>query len=297
MVLVVAADRRDLDHTLAMLAALLSGCGLLLLGATSVVVPRVLRRELAPLDALAGRAARIDADTLSVRFPTEGLPAELLPISQRLNDLLSRLERSFERERQFSGDLAHELRTPIAELRSVAELALKWPESRDASTDRDALQIAIQMEGIVTRLLELLRSERGQLSISTEAVPLDAVLRGVWRTFADRAAARRVHVTWDVPDGAVVETSPVMLRSILANLVENAVKYTPEGSSIRIRARVEAPHFEVRVSNRVDDLTPDDLPKLFDRLWRRDPARSGAGHSGLGLSIAVARSRRRSAAS
>jgi two-component system, OmpR family, heavy metal sensor histidine kinase CusS len=104
-----------------MLAALLGGCGLLLLGATSVVVPRVLRRELAPLDALAGQAARIDADTLSARFPTEGLPAELMPISLRLNDLLSRLERQY---------LAS--RTPIAELRSVAELALKWPETTRA---------------------------------------------------------------------------------------------------------------------------------------------------------------------
>jgi signal transduction histidine kinase len=83
---------------------------------------------LSPLNQLANQAASITADSLATRFPTEIWPGELTPISSRLNDLLERLEQSFERERRFSADLAHELRTPIAELRSLAELALKWPE-------------------------------------------------------------------------------------------------------------------------------------------------------------------------
>ena len=98
-----------------------------------LVVPRVLRRELKPLQALAAEAAGIDAARLSARFATEGLPGELAPIAARLNELLARLEDSFERERRFSSDVAHEFRTPVAELRSLAELAIKLPDTRAAS--------------------------------------------------------------------------------------------------------------------------------------------------------------------
>jgi two-component system, OmpR family, heavy metal sensor histidine kinase CusS len=288
VVLVVAVSREGLDGRLAMLAAMLSVGGLFLLGATFIVVPRVLRQELNPIGDLAARAERIHAGTLSVRFPTDGLPAELLPISRGLNDLLARLEASFVRERQFSGDVAHELRTPIAELRSLAELALKWPESRDPATDRDTLHIAVHMEGIVTRLLELLRSERGQLAISSETVSLDSLLLSVWSGVAHRAAAKELEVAWDVPIAAPFDTSPVLLRSILMNLIDNAVEYTPAGGHLRVVGRVADARFAVSVSNDVQEIRADDVPKLFDRFWRRDPARSGDGHSGLGLSIARA---------
>ena len=126
----MASVRRELDRTLATLQLVLAGSGLLLLAATALVVPRVLRRELKPLQSLAAEAARIDAASLSARFATEGLPGELAPIAARLNELLARLEDSFERERRFSSDVAHEFRTPVAELRSLAELAIKLPDTR-----------------------------------------------------------------------------------------------------------------------------------------------------------------------
>jgi two-component system, OmpR family, heavy metal sensor histidine kinase CusS len=290
LTLVVASDREELDLTLRTLALVLTGCGGVLLAAVSLIVPRVLRRELAPLDALADEAAGITAESLATRFATDRLPGELAPISGRLNDLLARLEQSFERERQFSGDLAHELRTPIAELRSLAELAMRWPATRPADTDRDALAIAVQLEGIVTRLLALLRSERGQLPIERQHVDLGAELTRQWQPFAARAAGRELRVTLDVPAGLGADIDPVLFRSILTNLFENAVEYTPEGGAMRVEARLDcdAHGFIVRVSNDVDDLEPDDLPRLFDRFWRGDPARSGGDHSGLGLSLARA---------
>ncbi|MEP6915334.1 MAG: ATP-binding protein [Acidobacteriota bacterium] len=288
LLLVVASGRGELDRTLETLAGLLAACGLVLLAAASLGVPRVLRRELGPLDAITEQAVEIDASTLASRFGVDGLPSELLPIATRLNDLLSRLERSFERERQFSADLAHELRTPIAELRSVAELALKWPESRDPRTDRDALQIAIQMEGIVTGLLQLLRSEPGPNAVSRELVVLEPLLQGVWGPLADRAQARDLRIMWRLPVGAVMHADPALLRSVVSNLLENAVEYAPEHSAVEVTACVEATGFVVRVTNDAVDFSEDDLPRLFDRLWRRDPARSTSGHYGLGLSIARA---------
>jgi signal transduction histidine kinase len=283
--LVVASDRRRLDKTGAMLGLLLAASGLLLLLATGLGVPRVLRRELAPLNQLADQAARITANSLGTRFPTENWPGELTPISRRLNDLLARLEQSFERERSFSADLAHELRTPIAELRSLAELALKWPEAREERADREVLAIAVQMEGLVTRLLTLLRSEGGLLLVTPEQVKLEPLTAGVWKTFAYRAAAKRLHYSCKVPDDAEIETDPVLLRSILTNLMDNAVEYTPPGGMVRIDSRLETDRFTLRVANTFEHLTREDVCKLFDRFWRKDPARSDNEHRGLGLSL------------
>ena len=288
IILVVASDRGELNETLTALAFALLGCGAGLLVITFILVPRLLRRELAPLDALAERATRINADSLATRFPTTSLPGELSPISSRLNDLLARLEQSFERERRFSADLAHELRTPIAELRALAEVALKWPDTREPATDREALAIAVQMEGVVTRLLSLLRNEHAQLPVLTERIQLVPLIESVWRPFAERAAARQLKVTRTVPDGAEIETDPVLLRSILTNLVDNAMEYTPQGGTVRIETEVGTTQFTLQVINTCEDLTANDLSHFSERFWRKDRARSNPNHSGLGLSLVKA---------
>jgi len=286
--LTVAADRGDLDRTLLTLGLVLSAGGALLMIATTLIVPRVLRRELTPLDRLADQAARIDAGSLRTRFEISALPGELAPIGRALNDLLARLEWSFERERQFSSDVAHELRTPIAELRSLAEVAMKWPDARDPRTDQDLLGIAIHMEGIVSRLLTLLRSERGLLRIVPERIPLIPLLSGALRPFADRIARRRLQISLTGPHDALVETDRVLLQSIVNNVIENAVEYTPEGGDVRVDGRLEQDRFVVHITNDVESFASEDVARLFDRFWRHDGARSATGHHGLGLSLARA---------
>jgi two-component system sensor histidine kinase QseC len=286
VILVVASDSDELDEALSDLAFALLGYGGALLMVIIVIVPRLLRRELAPLNALAERAASVNAESLATRFPADGLPGELAPICRRLNDLLARLEQSFERERQFSADLAHELRTPIAELRSLAEVALKWPDAREATTDRETLAIALQMEGIVTRLLMLLRGERGQVPVATDRVALAPLIKSVWQPFAERAAARDLKVAVNTADGIEVRTDPVLLRSILTNLIDNAVEYTPRGGSIGAESAVKDGRFVLRVTNTVENLTAEDVSHFFERFWRKESARSDSKHAGLGLSLA-----------
>ncbi|MDB6127152.1 MAG: hypothetical protein JWM35_1048, partial [Verrucomicrobia bacterium] len=142
--LVVAAEREALDEKLLRLELLTAACGVALLGATLWVMPRVLRKGLLPLNRLGEDVSKIDAGSLAIRFAAEDAPAELHEIIHRLNGLMARLEDSFERERRFSADVAHELRTPLAELRGLAECALKWPETRDHTTDQETLAIARQ---------------------------------------------------------------------------------------------------------------------------------------------------------
>lgn len=288
LLMVTAVDRRELDRTVRMVALLLSGCGAVLLLVTFVLVPRVVRREFQPLDELGDQASHITAESLGTRFSTDALPGELEPIGRRLNDLLARLETSFDRERRFSADLAHELRTPVAELRSLAELAVKWPDSRAVDADRDVLAIASRMEGIVTRLLAMLRHERGDVPVVQERVNASALVGEAWRAFEARAEGRGLQVAWDVPANTMVDTDPVLLRSVVSNLLQNAVDYAPAAGAVAISGRSIPAGFELRVRNRADELSADDVERLFDRFWRRDAARSDGDHVGLGLSLARA---------
>jgi len=285
-ILVVASLRHDLDRTLVTLQLVLAGSGLLLLAATALVVPRVLRRELTPLQRLAEEAERIDAASLSARFPIEGLPGELAPITARLNELLARLEDSFEREHRFSSDVAHEFRTPIAELRSLAELALKLPDVRAANTDHEVLAVALHLERVVSHLLALARGERNEVPAQRERVTLAPLVEEVCRKFQRQATARQLTLHWQVPTDAQVTSDPFLLRSILGSLMDNAVEYTPRGGAVDVGAGCDDGRFTVRVTNTVEDLAERDLPCLFDPFWRKDPARTPGGHTGLGLSLA-----------
>jgi signal transduction histidine kinase len=281
--LVVAANRAPLDRTLVLLATILSAMALLTLAATVPVVRLALRGGHAPLEQLSGQAATITAQSLGSRFPLDSLPEELLPIATRLNDLLRRLEDSFERERRFSADLAHELRTPIAELRTHAEVELEWAEGDQAGKHRETLGIALQMEAIVTRLLELTRCENGKLPVRRESVPLQPLVEDVWRPLAGKAETKQLAVNLSIPNGAVIETDRALFRSILANLLSNAVEYSPEAGQVEIFWRPDTN--ELTVGNTVYNLTAEDLPHLFERLWRKDQARTGGEHYGLGLSL------------
>jgi two-component system sensor histidine kinase QseC len=283
--LVVASDRGGLDETLWQLLGISAVSGVLLVLATLWVIPRVLRRGLQPLEFLGQQATAIDASSLATRFPSGELPAELQPIVGRWNELLARLEASFERERRFSADLAHELRTPVAELRSLAECALKWPDARDPAMDADTLAIAKQMETLVAHILALARGEQGQLAVRRESVELSPLVQSVWRGFENRAAARELRVSFALaPVHALAD--PALLRSILTNLCENAVEYTPAGGEVHLAIAATPTEIVIGVENTTHDVQPDDVPKFFDRFWRKEAARSGGHHFGLGLSLA-----------
>ena len=282
-IIVVAADRRSLDSTLATLAGVLVLTGLLTVIITVPLVSVSLRQGHAPLEELARRAAAINADSLHTRFPVDSLPTELRPIATRMNDLLARLQASFERERRFSADLAHELRTPLAELRSHAEVAMEWPEGEATEKHRQTLEIALQMEAMVTRLLELTRCENGKISPQFESVLLAPLVQQVWQSVIHKANGRKLAFVFDMPQNATIQTDRTLFRSILANLFSNAVEYSPTNGRGEIRWAGDRGEFTV--SNSVHDLNADDVPHLFERLWRKDKSRTGSEHCGLGLAL------------
>jgi two-component system sensor histidine kinase QseC len=283
---VVATLRGPLDQVLARLRLILAVVGAAVIAIAAVVVPAVVGRGLRPLKSLGERADALNARRLTERFPSDNLPGELRPIVTRLNELLARLEVSFERERRFSSNLAHELLTPVAEIRTIAETALKWPDSAGPETQRHQLESALRMEALIGRLLELLRAEEGRGATTARPVDFDALLAEIWAELARPAEDRRIALEGPPSPGPAFEADPILLRSILHNLLANAVQHGASGARIRVAAGLREGMVEIAVTNSAPGLSRDDLPNLFERLWRKDEARSGGANHGLGLPLA-----------
>jgi two-component system heavy metal sensor histidine kinase CusS len=291
LILSLARDRSEIDRPLGvLLTSLIAAVAAMAVGVT-LLVAAIVGRGLRPLDSVARRASAIDARDLEARFPVDEMPRELQPICLRLNDLLERLGTAFRRERRFTADVAHELRTPIAELRSLTEVALKFPSDDEEAKGwvQDAHDIARQMETLVTALLSLARCQAGRQSVQPGPADLAAVVRQVWRGLEAKAGSRRLAATFDLPAEALLRTDPAMLAAIVSNTLSNAVEHAPPGGDIACRIVRGPDSIEWEVRNSSGPLTHDDLSQLFEPFWQKDPSRSRrtGESSGLGLGLAL----------
>ncbi|MFT5470874.1 MAG: signal transduction histidine kinase [Verrucomicrobiales bacterium] len=280
--LMVAKTRVDLDSELSRTRIAILAVGALAGIGFWVLTTLALRSGLRPLAAVGDQAVRIDADSLGARFPGD-LPAEIKPITAKLDDLLGRLEESFARERRFSADLAHELRTPVAALRTIAEVALKWPDDATSENYDDVIEITGELQTTIENMLSLARLENAKADVSSEPVNVRAVIEDCWLMFAPKAAERRLEFHNSIDGDSTLETDPKLFRVIVSNLLSNAAEYAPHETRISLDFDDSS---GLRISNPAPHLTESDLPRMFDRLWRHDQARSDSSHSGLGLSLA-----------
>lgn len=283
-VVVIARDLDETDHTLSLLLGGIAASGLIVATGGVLLVTKGLRKGLAPLDRLGEQASTIHVESLASRFDDRQLPQELTPIAQRLNDLMARLEHGFERERRFSADLAHEMRTPISELRAMAETAIRWPDQTSSADFTGILETTHIMQTMVEKLLALARWECQTDVIVTEPVTLTELLDECWATHEKQAAARQLILRRDVPSNLIWQSDPAILRHIFDNLLANAAEYSSPSGTIDI----SADDMSLRVANPTQNLSEQDVSRLFERCWRRDPARSGSSHFGLGLPLARA---------
>lgn len=282
--LVLARGTGAIRATLSSLRDTLILSGALALAVAYAALWWAIRRGLKPLDDLAGEIGRLDAENLSAKVVAGGSVRELSPVTTRVNDLLARIRAVLVRERAFSDDVAHELRTPVAGLRSILEVALSRP--REAAAYREALQesrpIAEQMQRLVENLLLLARLEAAQTEIRREPVRPHPILREAWKPLQSAAEARRLSVEWALGPEAEIPADPSLVQLLARNLLENAVAYADEEGRIRIETRADG----FSVSNTGSRLTQEQAEKAFERFWRGDEARSAAGeHCGLGLAL------------
>ena len=212
------------------------------------------------------------------------------PIVERLNRLRERLDASFTRERRFSSDLAHEMRTPIAEARMVADSAIKWPEEGGTEAWEAVSASIARMEGVVQAMLQLARLEQKVPENKAAQFPLLPLIAEVWRDHTDLAAERQLQLRLEVPEGAKVPGDRALWSHLLSNLLGNAAEYADAGSEVVVSLE-EGPASEspvLTVCNHASAIAPEEIDHLFDRFWRADHSRSGDQHCGLGLALARA---------
>lgn len=289
LVLLLARDAGALLRDLATLGGLLILVGLATVAFSGGVLVWVIRRSLRPLGTISAQIATIGEDGLSTRLEVARVPAELLPVVQRVNGLLQRLEAAFARERAFSNEVAHELRTPLAGLRTTLEVTASRRRSEEeyAEALRAAAAIVEQLQSMGERLLQLARLDAGVTDVDPERFELADLALEAWEPFGAQAASRGLAVTWSLEDGLEVAANRELLGLILRNLFENAVTYADSGGQLRISARVDgADGATLRVANSGSWLGPQEAAAATQRFWRGDAARTQAGrHCGLGLAL------------
>jgi signal transduction histidine kinase len=286
--LVVARHTHALDEKLEQLRWLLGAVGLAATVAAAFTMFFAVTRGLRPLALLARRIAQIGEGNLSDSIELRDAPGELAAVVLRLNELLARLDEAVRRERGFTADVAHELRTPLGGLESTLSVCLmrrRTSEEYRASAGK-CMEIVRSMHVMVDNLLMLARADAGQLKVARSTLEVGPLLDDCWSHFRERALNRRLHVIFDIQEKLRLETDPDKLRIVLNNLFDNAISYCNAGGHVTLVARQQDRSVNITITNTGSRLSDEQIAKIFDRFWRGDGARSGTGtHCGLGLSL------------
>jgi two-component system OmpR family sensor kinase len=242
---------------------------------------------LVPLTRLAIAAREIDVATLDRRLPMRGVNDELEDVTRAFNGTLGRLEQSIGEMRQFSTALAHELRTPLAALRGEIELALR--ATRDPKLERS---LASQIEDIdrLTRLIDhvltLARAESGQIALTFGPVDLGSLASSLVEQLEPVALARSIELKCDARPGVIALGDEGWLERLLLNLLDNALKFTPESGCVVVRVSRAGGRARLAVTDTGIGMTPEVAAHVFERFYQADDSRSSAtGGAGLGLSL------------
>jgi two-component system heavy metal sensor histidine kinase CusS len=250
----------------------------------------IARRGVRPIADVIATARRIRPAHLDERIATDGQPAEIRELAGTFNHMLDRLKDAFTRLGRFSADIAHELRTPVNNLRGGAEVALGRP--RTPEEYREALGSCLEECGRLTRLIDsllfLARAEDPKTELVAAATDVAAELRTVAEFFAPAAAEAGVRLEVQADPGLVVRADRHLLQQAVGNLVANALAHTPAGGTVTLFAGRDAAGVPFGVRDTGPGIPAEHLPYLFDRFYRADPARTAdRGRVGLGLGLAI----------
>jgi len=247
------------------------------------------RRALAPIDHLATEARRITADRLQQRLSVANHNDEIGRLAAVINETFARLESSFDQLRRFTADASHELRTPLSVIRGIGEVGLGG--TRSPADYKEAIGSMLEevdrLTNLVDTLLRLSHGDAGTVRLSRETVDLVELTREVVSSLSILAEERRQRLQLDVADGLSVTADRLVLREAITNVVDNAIKYGPDASTVSLRLRAEDGHAILTVHDDGPGIPPEYRERIFDRFFRIDEARSrDRGGTGLGLAIA-----------
>ncbi len=273
------------DRLIAYLIAVLSSVGTFCALATGWVALKVSRAALRPITKTADVISAIDEQNLSRRIESHQLPVELVPMTNRLNEMLERLERVFTQRKQFLADAAHELRTPTAALLTTLEVALRRPRDQKALHEsmESALTDARLLRRLVDKLMEHARSDHIERS-RIEEVDVAALLQDCIRTVEPMAKEKHITITREFTEDLCVLTQRDRVQSIVLNLLTNAIEYNRESGEVELRAELGERDLEITVRDTGPGIPANHLPHIFEPFYRADRQKlGGSEHLGLGL--------------
>jgi two-component system, OmpR family, sensor kinase len=249
----------------------------------------LMRRALRPVDEIRQKAARITSRNLSERLPVVHTGDELERLAIDLNQMIERLEESFHQINRFSADASHELRTPLTvlqgELEAIAEKGRSLPDDVK-DTIGSALEETQRLARIVESLLAISRLEAGEARVQPMCLDFAELVRITAEQMKLLAEEKHISMTCDETIPVDVEADPSRLKQVVVNLLDNAIKYTPQGGSVSISVTRGDDRAILEVADSGLGISADDLPHVFERFYRADKARSRQmGGTGLGLSI------------
>jgi two-component system heavy metal sensor histidine kinase CusS len=254
-----------------------------ILASILIAIP-VTRRGLRPLEEMKRSLERIGPTHLNERVAPANWPRELQPLAIAFDEMLKRLDDSFTRLSQFSADLAHELRTPIANMLGEAQVALS--RDRSAAEYRETIESTIgeceRLSGIVDNLLFVARADAATEPVERIRFDARAAVEKI-AAFYETIAEDR-HVAINCSGQGQISADPALFERAVGNLVDNALRFTPENGSIQIALAEHTNDFEVAVSDNGSGVAPEHLPRVFDRFYRAEPSRGSDG-AGLGLAL------------
>jgi signal transduction histidine kinase len=284
-----AVDLAQRDLLLREVDFILLGGVVTVLGVCVVATVLSVRGGLKPLERVARAAQDISVDHPARALPLTGVPAEIQPLGDRFNQLIERLTDALEHERRFSADLAHELRTPLAEIRTLSEAGLARGDVGGLHESlRQMAAAAVGMQSVIESLLAVARADRSAVEQALEPVSVAAAVRARIERLRITAPEDCARIVPTVTEDVWIQTDPRLFDAMLLNLLTNAIQHGDPRASVEIAWLPQgSDNGAVQVRNAAPQLTREDLPHLTDRFWRGAAATGGIDGSGLGLGLWV----------
>ena len=248
------------------------------------------RKALHPIDRIVTRARHIGEANLGERLPHPGTRDEIGRLVETLNEMLGRLERSFEIQRRFTADASHELRSPLSRLRAELEVTLRRP--RAVPEYEEALQSCLDevqgVQRVTEELLELARIDAREKTETARPITVSEIVGAAVSAVMPEAERRGILVVVEDPPEVLVNAAPVAAKIALANILDNAVKFSPPGGDVRVVVTAGRNDAVIVVSDAGPGVSPEDVPQLFQRFYRGKASRATAV-PGVGLGLAISR--------
>ncbi|MCP4765680.1 MAG: hypothetical protein GY875_05355 [Gammaproteobacteria bacterium] len=286
-ILRVSSERGSLDRTVQQFHLIILSISLVVLIAVMVCVSWAIRKGLKPLIQIKNEISQISPTAIDRRITSQGQPLELEPIATQFNLVLAEIENAFIREREFTSDVAHELRTPVSEIKSLAEVGLRWPDEKDIrSYFVDIYDSSRQLDRVIENLLHLCRSEEGNIELQLNPVKLSELVDKVVLSFVEEANDRNITIERTHGQMPTILVDAQWFELVLQNLIHNAISHSPDGALVNINTDTRDGYCTLQIGNPMSDpLTEQDLEIIFKRFWRKDSARETGRHAGIGLAL------------